>query len=184
MTVERSASMPLGVVIERRALDNPWQQWRWRPVAVLPGAAVVEDWRELMRGGGWVRWHAATLPLVLHRKETEAYRANLSGRLPVIYVVLRKTAPSAATAGKEFKPFLVTASPYEAEGYLESGEEIVEGVAMPPVLLGWVQAFIDRHHVDEPFVKRKRKRDKGEEPPGAQSPGQGAPVLRRRGFDV
>jgi hypothetical protein len=29
---------------------------------------------------------------------------------------------------------------------------------MPPDLVAWVQAFIDRHHVDEPFQKRKRKR--------------------------
>jgi hypothetical protein len=29
---------------------------------------------------------------------------------------------------------------------------------MPPDLVAWVQAFVDKHHVDEPFYKRKRKR--------------------------
>jgi hypothetical protein len=32
---------------------------------------------------------------------------------------------------------------------------------MPEGLIAWVQAFVERHHVDEPFVKRKRKRAKG-----------------------
>jgi hypothetical protein len=70
-TMERSISMPLGVVVERRELDNRWQRFAWKPVAVIPGAAPVTEWRELMRGEGFVRWHAATLPLELHRKETE-----------------------------------------------------------------------------------------------------------------
>ena len=55
-------------------------------------------------------------------------------------------------------PFLVTVCPYEAESYTESGEEIVEGVPMPPEILGWVQAFVDTHHVDQPFKKRKQKK--------------------------
>ena len=84
----------------------------------------VDEWRELVRGERFVRWHAATLPLVLHRTETEAYRANLSGRMPAIYVVLRPTELSGRTAGNDIGPFLVTASPYEAEGYLE-GDDLV-----------------------------------------------------------
>jgi Protein of unknown function (DUF3305) len=80
-------------------------------------------------------------------------------------VVLRKVQPSERTAGNEVAPFLVTASPYEAEGYME-GEDLVEAVPMPQGLLAWVQAFVERHHVDQPFVKRKRKHIKGEEPGG------------------
>ncbi|MGH6902881.1 MAG: DUF3305 domain-containing protein [Geminicoccaceae bacterium] len=49
----------------------------------------------------------------------------------------------------------------EAEGYLE-GDDVVEAVAMPDALIAWVQAFVDRHHVDQPFVKRKRERAKAE----------------------
>jgi Protein of unknown function (DUF3305) len=154
--------MPLGVVVERRELDNRWQRFGWKSVAVIPGAPPIEAWRELARGDRFVRWHAATLPLELHRTETEAYRVNLSGRSPAIYVVLRKVEPSEKSAGNEIVPFLVTASPYEAEGYLE-GEDVVEAAPMPEGLIAWVQAFIQRHHVDEVFVKRERKRAKGGE---------------------
>jgi len=55
-----------------------------------------------------------------------------------------------------YRPVTVTASPYLAEDLLD-GDDIVEALAMPEGLIAWVQAFIDRHHVDEPFVKRKRK---------------------------
>jgi Protein of unknown function (DUF3305) len=176
--MERSISMPLGVVVERRELDNPWQRWAWKAVAVLPGAPPVEAWRELERAERAVRWLAATLPLELHRAETEAYRVNLAGRSPAIYVVLRKVQPSERTAGNDVAPFAVTASPYDAEGYME-GEDLVEVAPMPEGLIAWVQAFVERHHVDQPFVKRKRV--KGEER-GGDPPANGlspAPVRQR-----
>jgi len=149
--------MPLGVVVERREIDNRWQRWVWKPVGVIPGAPPVDAWRELTRADRLVRWHAATLPLELHRTETEGYRANLSGKMPAIYVGLRRQSGG----DHEPAPFLVTASPYEAAAY---AEDIVEPVPMPDALIAWVQDFVDRHHVDEPFEKRKR--DKAGQPRG------------------
>jgi hypothetical protein len=178
--MERSISMPLGVVLERHELDNRWQRWAWKAVAVLPGAPPLEAWRELARAERAVRWHAATLPLALHRAETEAYRVNLAGRSPAIYVVLRKVQPSERTAGNGVTPFLVTASPYEAEGYME-GEDLVEAAPMPQGLLAWVQAFVERHHVDQPFVKRKRKRVNGGQPGGDDRANGLSPPVRQRG---
>ena len=179
--MERSVHMPLGVVVERRELDNRWQRFAWKPVAVIPGAPPITLWRELVRGERFVRWHAATLPLELHRAETEAYRVNLSGRSPAIYVVLRKSPPTERTAGNEVAPFLVTASPYDAEGYLE-GDDVVEAVPMPQALIAWVQAFVERHHVDQPFVKRKRKRAKAENGDAGDREDRGpAPRARQRG---
>lgn len=178
--MERSIVMPLGVVVERRELDNPWQTWSWKPVAVIPGAPPVDQWRELARGEGWIRWHAATLQLELHHKETEGYRYNLSTRHPAIYVVLRKD--EAAAPEREVRPFLVTASPYEAQDYLEGGEDIVEGVPMPPGLIAWVQAFIDRHPPQAPFEKRKRKRFEADEAGlGRRPDSSGAPPGHQRG---
>jgi Protein of unknown function (DUF3305) len=175
--MERRQTMPLGVVVERREIDHPWQQHRWRAVAVIPGAPAIDAWRELARGDRFVRWHAATLPLELHRTETEAYRVNLSGKTPGVFVVLRKVAPTEKTAGNAIAPFLVTVSPYEAEGYLE-GEDVVEVTPMPDGLIAWVDAFVARHHVEEPFVKRKRKRAKGGD---GEAQDSAAPGARQRG---
>lgn len=166
---ERMRSMMLGVVVERRESGHPWQSHVWMPVSVIPGAAEIDGWRELDSGPGWVRVHAATLPLELHRKETEAYRTNLSNDPPRIYVGLRSDGAD-IECEYDVVPFLVTASPYEAQDYLDSGEDIVEGITMPDAVIGWVQDFVTTHHVDEPFRKRKRTRhdssDAFARPPG------------------
>lgn len=162
--MEQSAQMLLGVVVERRRSKSPWQDWSWRPVAVIVGAPPLgPEWRELVRADDWTRYHAANLPLALSRSETEAYILNLSQRPPRIYVVLR------ASGGAEAQPYralLITASPSEAEAYLSSGDEIVEGVPMPAPVIAWLEAFVARHHVERPFVKRKRKRAPGEKRAG------------------
>ena len=147
----------LGIVIERREIDNPWQDYSWTPVAVIPGAPhrdSTDEWLEVGRGEGWVQYHAATLELELFRGETDGYRTNLSEDQPFVYVVL---TPGEEEDEPEVLPFLATVCPYEAEGYTEDSEQIVEGVPMPTELAVWVQDFIAKYHVDVKFKKRKRK---------------------------
>ena len=173
---ERSRVMPLGVVVERRKLNNPWQDYEWRPVAVMPGAPEGDEWKRLADGDGWERYLVKTLPLELHRKETEAYKTNLNNRRPAIYVVLETVdEPDAA---HEVSARLVTASPYEAQDYLDSGETIVEGVPMPEGVLAWINDFTETHHVDEPFRKRKRKDYRTEDAGFSRPPASGNGKLR------
>lgn len=145
----------VGVVLERRETDNKWADYIWTPVGVIAGAPPVEDqWRVLDQGEGWVHFHAATMEIELHRGETEGYKVNLSQATPQVYVVLREGDEE---GDEDVVPFHVTVCPYEAEHYMEGGEEIVEGVAMPGAIAAWVQEFIDANHVDQPFKKRKLK---------------------------
>ncbi len=148
-----SESMPIGVVLERRDIDNPWQSHSWRAVAVIPGAPEVNEWRVLAKAPGWVRYHAGTLSLEIHRKETEGYRLNLANDPPMVYVVLRYD--DEADAG--IVPFLATVCPYQAQAYLDGDEDLVEPVPMPDVVAAWLTDFVAKHHVDEPRYKRKRK---------------------------
>ena len=150
---ERSISMPVGVVVRRSAGVTKWASWAWSVVGVFPGASPLEEWRVLRRDRGLTDFHAATVPLELHRSETEAYKFALSARTPCVYVVLRS-----AVAEFELEVLLATASPYEAQDYLDSGEEIVEAVPMSRGLIAWIRDFVDRHHVDREFIKRKRDR--------------------------
>ena len=174
---QRMDVMRMGIVVEWRAVDHPWQDHEWVPVAVLPGAADTDEWRELARGDGWIRYFAGTLPLELHRRETEAYKVNLSNVRPEIYVLLSE--PDDPDAEHEIEPFLVTASPYDAQDYQDAGDEILEGVPIPEDVLAWIEDFVERHHVDEPFRKRKRKRYDPNEVGFGRRPG--APVTRKTG---
>ncbi|MEE8228202.1 MAG: DUF3305 domain-containing protein [Kiloniellales bacterium] len=54
-TLKGQARVPLGIVVERRAIDNPWIDYRWKAVAVIPGAAPLlpqDEWT-LLGSGRW-----------------------------------------------------------------------------------------------------------------------------------
>ena len=78
----RCESFPLGLVLERRRVDHPWQDHAWRPAAVIPGDPEGEPWRVLREGDGWIHYFAGTLDLELYPKETDGYRINLSQPAP------------------------------------------------------------------------------------------------------
>lgn len=99
-------------------------------------------------------YHAATVELELFRTDTEAYLTAISTRIPSVYVVMREATTE--NAAHDLEVLLATASPYDAQDYADSSEEIVELVAMPDGLIDWIKAFITLHHEDEVFVKRRR----------------------------
>ena len=155
------AFLPVGVVLRKQPGVTRWAKWVWRVVGVLPGAGPAE-WREMRREGEGesvaIEYHAATLTMEVHRAETEAYLVALSNDPPTCYVVLRDSEDP--DAEHDVEVFLVTANAYEAQDYLDSGDEIVEAVPMPPALIAWLSDFVGRHHKEEAFVKRRRDKVK------------------------
>lgn len=144
------SAVPVGVVLRRTPGVTRWRKWSWTASAVLPGAGPT-DWHELRREGDAVEYHAATEMLELHGADAEAYLHGLQAEVPSVYIIMREGA------GEDpLDVVLVTASPYEAQDYTDSGEEIVEKVAMPPLLKAMVQEFVDDFYEEEVFVKRKR----------------------------
>lgn len=162
-------TMSLGVVIERRASDHRWQSHSWRAVGVIAGAPAIETPRLLREADGVAQYHAATLDIALHRTDTLGYKHNIRNEtIPKIFVVLRsdedgdddeEDALETADGEAMPRPFFVTACPFEASVYLDTtaGGEVVEPVPMPDSVIAWVEAFVTKHHVDQPFKKRKRK---------------------------
>lgn len=145
----------VGVVVERRDSANPWSDGSWRSVEAIDDAPADDAWAPREQGEGWQRFFAGNLDVELFKRETVAYKTNLSQPIPTLYIVLR---PSEDDDEPDVIPFLATASPFEAEDYTESGEMIVDSVPMPQSLVTWVGAFIEAFHVDEPFKKRKQRR--------------------------
>src|SRR3546814_7777853 len=45
--MDKTETLPLGVVLEWRRVDHPWKDHDWRPVAVIPGARSEEHTSEL-----------------------------------------------------------------------------------------------------------------------------------------
>ncbi len=155
--LKSAQSMPVGVVLRKSPGVTKWAQYVWRAVCVLPGADPA-DWKPLRTEGDVTDYHVATVPLTLYRSDTEAYVHGLSANVPCLYVICREVSDPA----RPLELVMVTASPYEAQDYSDNGEDIVEKVMMPPQVQAWVAAYIDEHHQDEAFVKRRR--DKYREP--------------------
>ncbi len=149
----RSISMPVGVVVRKTPGVTRWAKWNWQAIAVLPGAAQA-DWAEMRREGDAVEYHAGTRALELYRTDTDAYLNGLSCETPMLYVVMRNAGTHDELGDVDL--LLVTASPYEAQDYMDSGEEVVEPIPMPAAMIAWVAEFIEKHHEEEVFVKRKR----------------------------
>lgn len=152
--VKNSERLRVGVVLERRHIAHPWQEYAWR-AAVVPGAADIVAPFLLQQGDGWARYHAATLDIELFPRETEGYRYNLSQAQPAVYVLWRHENEDSE---RQPEVFHVTVCPYEAQDYLDTGDVVVEAVALPDLVAHWMRSYIARHHVDEPFEKRRRKR--------------------------
>ena len=160
---DRKITLPLGIVLRKTPGVTRWAKWVWRAVAVLPGAGPAH-WHELRRDGDSVEFHAATVPLELYRTDTEAYLTELSTKIPSIYVVMRECdGPENDGPESGLEIVLATASPYDGQDYADNGEDIVELVPMPPALIAWVHAWVEKHHEDEKFIKRRRDKRRVDE---------------------
>lgn len=153
----RYDTMPVGIVLRRAPGVTRWAAWTWAAVDVLPGAGQA-DWHLLREEENISDFHAATLTLELHGADTEAYLHGLAAKVPALYVVMRDNDDD----DRPLDVVLITASPYEAQDYADSGEDIIEKITMPPAVTAWVRDFVDAHHREEIFKKRKRdKKDIG-----------------------
>lgn len=157
--MEKEITMPVGVVVERKKIDHIWADWTWKPVAVLCDPPEIPAWHVMKSEGAITHFHAATVGLNFHRKLVEAYKVNLAGEAPLLWVILQEVDYSESSSDEwPYKVHLVTASPYDAQDLLDSGDEIVEAVAMPEAIVSRLVAFVKAHPEEVPFKKRKRDR--------------------------
>ena len=111
-----------------------------------------------MREGDVVDYHAGTVTLELFRADVEAYLVSLNMAVPSLWVVLDRD--ESGQSPSDYFLSAITASAYEAQDALDSGESIVEAVPMPDSLAAWIKEFIDMHYIEEPFKKRRRDKQK------------------------
>jgi hypothetical protein len=146
------ATIPVGVVIERRKAKSPWIDFVWRPTAALPGLPETTPWTQLGGDAEVATFYLGGASVALFRSEAERYRENLLSGAPALWVVLRPTGVE-----PPFELVTVTADPSEGESYTQSGTDVVEFVPMPDAARGVIEAFVAEHYVEQPFYKRERK---------------------------
>jgi len=146
-------TVKVGVIVEKRDLDSPWADHAWVPIAVLVGAPAAPPWTVLERTTRITRYYAGTSEIEFFGTDTTMYRENLRSQRPSLWVTLRHTdaAPGVVV-------HLVTADPAEAEALTGTNTDIIEAIAMPIEIERRLAAFVEAHHVERPFIKRKRDR--------------------------
>ena len=145
-------SIPVGVIVERRRAKSVWADFLWRPVSVLVGQPSAEPWTALDVQAESVMFYAGEAVIELHRTESAFYRDNLASETPRVWVVLSPTA-----SDPPYQLLSVTADPAEGEGFTDAGNNLVDAVPMPREIVAVVDQFIATHHVERPFVKRRRE---------------------------
>ncbi len=158
----------IGIVLERRDSDNPWIDHEWVTVGLTLEVVDGEDWVLLYETNGLKRYLSPAVDLELHRAETEAYLYNLQSPEPSVFAVLRQDEESDAAV--PFDVHVVTVSPYEAQDYMDSSEEQVDRLNLPPDLKLWLERFVEMYHVEQEFKKRKRDKVDIEEHKFGQEP--------------
>ncbi|MBP2297413.1 DUF3305 domain-containing protein [Azospirillum picis] len=150
---DRAERRRVGVVVERRRVDNPWIEARWQPVVLVPPDPALADWSVVAEGADWTRHYAGSAEIALFPTETDNYKHNLDSGVPCAYVILRLGGPPPGVRLLE-----VTVDPGEIDTHAEAGDDVIEPLPLPLPLVLWIDGFVGRHHVARPFHKRKRDR--------------------------
>ncbi|HXL47677.1 MAG TPA: DUF3305 domain-containing protein [Xanthobacteraceae bacterium] len=153
MNILPPAKIAVGVVVERRKAQSPWIDFTWKPIAALPGLPDALPWTILTQDGDGATFYAGAVEVALYRTETSNYRNNLGTGRPMLWVALRPTGVE-----PPYEVFGVTADPAEGEAWTEAGSDLVDVVPMPEPVRAAIDAFVAKHHVEQPFHKRERDR--------------------------
>ncbi|HEX2829408.1 MAG TPA: DUF3305 domain-containing protein [Burkholderiales bacterium] len=141
-------SPPLAVIMERTALENRWASERWEVIGVLRDPDPAQSTtRVIVQNDRCTQTLYPGYRLVLMRDEAEGYYLNLTSPEPKVFVLWRWIEEVA-------QPQRITVSYGEGARWADSGEQ-VDGVAIPPELLPWIAAFVEKHYEPEPPKKKR-----------------------------
>jgi hypothetical protein len=146
------ARITVGVVVERRKARSMWADFLWRPISVFVGSPSAAPWTPLDTELETTLFYAGQAIIELHRTETTSYRDNLSSGAPALWVALHPAA-----SGQPYEILAVTADPAEGEAFTDAGSYLVDTVPMPSEVVETIVQFLAEHHVERPFVKRRRQ---------------------------
>ncbi len=134
--------------MERTALVNRWQPFRWEPIGIVPDdhASVVPS--RTRSDETAEQWLYPGFGIALYRDEAEGYYLNVSSPHPCAFVKWDMVDDRAV-------PHSVTLSYNEAARVMDGGGQ-VDSVPLPVEILGWLARFVDAHYRPEGRKQRIR----------------------------
>ena len=147
----RLASMPIAVIMQRRAIQHRWADEVWAAVAVMADRGGLPPVQPLADGGGRESYLVSGLELELHPDENEGYFENWIAPESKVFIMWRMQDGRAM-------PIRASVSYAEGTRMFDSGES-ADGVVMPAEIHNWLADYLREHYQPrEPGGERHGKR--------------------------
>jgi hypothetical protein len=145
-------ALRVGVVMQRRRLDNRWQSHQWRPLEIVADVGLPPGLHCLRDDDADSRWLHTGFDVALYSDEGEGYHLNIDAAVPCWFIMWRMDERD----GAEFAlPKSVTLSYNEAARLMDGGEQ-VDTLPLSQDMIDRVAAFAAEHY--RPEAKRKRRK--------------------------
>jgi hypothetical protein len=141
------ATMPIAVIMQRRAVNHPWADTAWAAVAVVPHQGDAGMIQPLVRNDDNESYLVSGLQLELYPDENDGYFENWAAPEPKVFVMWRMQDDRAM-------PLVASVSYGEGTRMLDSGES-ADGVAMPGQIYLWLSQYLQEHY--QPRQRRGRQ---------------------------
>ena len=145
-------ALRVGVVMQRRRLDNRWQSHQWRPIEIVADAGLPPGMHCQRDDDADSRWLHTGFEVALYSDEGEGYQLNVEAPEPCWFIMWRMDERDGAEFGL---PKSVTLSYNEAARLMDGGEQ-VDTLPLSKDIVERVAAFAAEHY--RPEAKRKRRK--------------------------
>ncbi len=136
------ASMPIAVMMQRRALQHRWANDAWAAVGVVPNRGNLPPLHVLSESAERDYYLVSGLSLELYTDENEGYYENAMAPESKVFILWRME-------GGRAMPVRASVSYLEGTRMFDSGET-ADGVLMPAEIHAWLSAYLNEHYQPRP----------------------------------
>lgn len=156
--MNKSTSLPftVSIVMQRVTIQNRWESFQWKLLAVLPDIAEAADIYSHNLPDSEQGEHRRCLgfSVDLYADEAPGYFLNLSADTPCWFVMWRLDVDETSDGQEVAIPKAVTLSYNEAARWMDAGEQ-VDTLELSEEVAAWLATYTQEHY--QPEVKKKRK---------------------------
>jgi hypothetical protein len=136
------ASMPIAVLMQRRALKHRWANEAWSAVGVVPNRGNLPPLHVLSESAERDYYLVSGLDLELYSDDNEGYYENAVAPESKVFVLWRME-------GGRAMPVRVSVSYSEGTRMFDNGEN-ADGVVMPAEIHAWLSDYLREHYKPRP----------------------------------
>lgn len=138
----KMASMPIAVLMMRRAPMHRWGDDTWAAVGVVPDRGTLAPLTMLSESPERDYYLVSGLELELYTDENDGYYENCVAPESKVFVLWRMEQGRAM-------PVRASVSYMEGTRMFDSGES-ADGIKMPVEIHGWLSAYLNEHYQPRP----------------------------------